>query len=221
MNGHSTPTARIAVLISGFGSNLQAIIDACDAGQLPARVVVVISNRKDAYGLVRAERAGIPAVYFPLKPYLQDGRGRRQYDADLAELVAGYSPDRPAPVAAAAPAARALAAGTHALSHADLQRFPDRVINLHPALPGQFPGTDAIARAYQAFREGRITHTGVLIHFVPDEGVDCGPVIVSEEVPIYPEDTLEALEARVHAVEHRLYVEALRRLIAGEVPPPK
>jgi formyltetrahydrofolate-dependent phosphoribosylglycinamide formyltransferase len=183
------------VLISGFGSNLQAIIDACDAGQLPARVVVVVSNRKDAYGLVRAERAGIPAVYFPLKPYLQDGRGRRQYDADLAELVAGYSPDW-----------IALAGWMHVLSNAFLQ---------------QFPGTDAITRAYQAFREGRITHTGVMIHFVPDEGVDCGPVIVSEEVPIYPEDTLEALEARVHAVEHRLYVEALRRLIAGEVPPPK
>ncbi|MBC7242566.1 MAG: phosphoribosylglycinamide formyltransferase, partial [Anaerolineae bacterium] len=109
----------------------------------------------------------------------------------------------------------------HVLSNAFLQRFPGRVINLHPALPGQFPGTDAIARAYQAFREGRITHTGVMIHFVPDEEVDCGPVIVSEKVPIYPEDTLEALEARVHVVEHRLYVEALRRLIAGEVPPPK
>ncbi|MGQ9518276.1 MAG: phosphoribosylglycinamide formyltransferase [Anaerolineae bacterium] len=208
MGGHQA-SARIAVLISGFGSNLQAIIDACHAGQLPARVVVVVSNRKHAYGLVRAERAGIPAVYFPLKPYLEDGRGRARYDADLAELVAGYAPDW-----------IALAGWMHVLSSAFLRRFPGRVINLHPALPGQFPGTDAIARAYQAFREGKITHTGVMIHFVPDEGVDCGPVILSEEVPIYPDDTLEALEARVHAAEHRLYIEALRRLIAGDIPPP-
>lgn len=201
--------ARLAVLISGYGSNLQAIMDACDAGDLPARVAVVISNRKDAYGLVRAQQAGIPTEYFPLKPYLADGRGRRAYDRDLAELAARYAPDW-----------IALAGWMLVLSDAFLHRFPGRVVNLHPALPGQFPGVGAIERAYQAYRRGEIAHTGAMIHFVPDEGVDSGPVILSETIPIFPEDTLETLEARVHAVEHRLYVEALRRLIAGEVPVP-
>jgi len=195
--------ARIAVLISGHGSNLQAIMDACADGRLPARVVLVVSNRREAYGLKRAQMAGVPTAYLPLKPYLADGRGRRQYDADLAEVVAQAQPDW-----------IALAGWMHVLGEAFLRRFAGRVINLHPALPGQFPGTDAIARAYQAFREGRIAHTGVMIHFVPDEAVDAGPVIMSEVVPIYPADTPESLEARVHAVEHRLYVEALGRLIA-------
>jgi phosphoribosylglycinamide formyltransferase 1 len=99
------------------------------------------------------------------------------------------------------------------LSNTFLQRFPGRVINLHPALPGQFPGVDAIARAYDAFGEGRIDHTGVMIHYVPDEGVDVGPVISSDTVPIQRQDTLHDLEERVHQTEHQLYVEALRQLV--------
>lgn len=198
--------ARLAVLISGYGSNLQAVIDACSSGNLPAQVVLVVSNRRDAYGLVRARKAGIPTLYYPLKPYLADGRGRRQYDADLARQVAAYAPDW-----------IALAGWMHILSNAFLQQFPGRVINLHPALPGQFPGVNAIERAYQAFRQGQIAHTGVMIHFVPDEGVDVGPVIVSETVPINQDDTLAALEERVHQVEHRLYVQALDRLIRTSV----
>jgi formyltetrahydrofolate-dependent phosphoribosylglycinamide formyltransferase len=196
--------ARLAVLISGNGTNLQAILDACAAGQLPAQVVVVVSNRSDAYGLTRAERAGVPAVAFPPRPYLQGGRGRLAYDADLARLVAGYRPDWVA-----------LAGWMRLLSMEFLRPFSGRVINLHPALPGQFPGVDGIARAYEAFRRGEITHTGVMVHFVPDEGVDDGPPILTERAPIYPEDTLETLEARVHSIEHRVYVEALRRVLGA------
>lgn len=204
-NAHmSGPLARIAVLISGNGSNLQAIIDACDDGRLPACVVVVASNRRDAYGLIRAEKAGIPTICHPLKPYLNDGRGRSQYDADLASLVAGYRPDW-----------IALAGWMRILGMPFLARFAGRVLNLHPALPGQFAGVNAIARAYDAFQGGDITHTGVMIHFVPDEGVDAGPVILSEEVPIYTADTLDSLETRIHQTEHRLYLEALKRLTAG------
>lgn len=200
----ATP-ARIVVLISGNGSNLQAILDACADGRLPAQVVAVISNRREAYGLQRARAAGVPALYFPLRPYLQNGRGRAAYDADLAELVAGYRPDW-----------IALAGWMHVLSMHFLRRFPGHVINLHPALPGAFPGADAIARAYQAFQRGEIRQTGAMIHFVPDEGVDAGPVIVQEAVPIEPNDTLEELESRVHEAEHRLYVAALSRLIEGK-----
>ena len=90
------------------------------------------------------------------------------------------------------------------LGNSFLHRFPGRVINLHPALPGQFPGVEAIARAYDAFRQGQIDHTGVMLHYVPDEGVDCGPVILSEVVPIYPGTRWRAWSReRVHVVEHR------------------
>lgn len=193
---------RLAVLISGSGSNLQAIIDACADGRLPAQVAIVVSNRRAAFGLERARRAGIATLYWPLKPYLTSGCGRRQYDADLAKQLAAYRPDWVC-----------LAGWMHVLSDAFLQRFPGRVINLHPALPGQFAGVDAIARAFAAYRAGAITHTGVMIHYVLDEGVDVGPVIASETVPIYAADTLADLEARVHRAEHALYVKALATLL--------
>jgi folate-dependent phosphoribosylglycinamide formyltransferase PurN len=89
------------------------------------------------------------------------------------------------------------------------------VVNLHPALPGTFPGVDAIQRAFEAYRRGEITHTGVMVHLVPDEGVDDGPLLAQEIVHIYPDDTLEALEERVHAVEHRLLVETLKQLVSA------
>ncbi len=196
--------ARIVVLVSGYGSNLQAIVDACAAGELAAQVVLVVSNRRAAYGLVRAQQAGIPTLYFPLKRYGGEG-GRTQYDTDLAAAIASYQPD-----------IIALAGWMHVLSNAFLRCFPRRVVNLHPALPGQFPGVGAIARAYEAYRASTITHTGVMLHYVPDEGVDVGPVITSEVVPILPDDTLESLEERVHQTEHRLCVTALRQVIAGQ-----
>jgi formyltetrahydrofolate-dependent phosphoribosylglycinamide formyltransferase len=185
-------------MISGSGTNLQAILDAIASGGLDAQVVAVISNRKDAYGLERAARAGVPAVTFPLKPYAESSRSRAEYDADLAGVVASYQPDL-----------IVLAGWMHVLSPAFLDRFPLRVLNLHPALPGQFAGTHAIARAYEAYRRGEIEHTGVMVHWVVPE-VDAGPVITSAEVPIYPTDSLDDLEARIHATEHRLLVEAIR-----------
>jgi len=193
---------RLGVLISGHGSNLQALIDACERGELPGvEIAVVVSNRRDAYGLERARRHGLPAVYHPLAPYRERGLSRADYDADLAGILEQYRVDWVV-----------LAGWMHVLSNAFLGRFRGRVLNLHPALPGQFPGTGAIARAYEAARRGEIDHTGVMVHFVPDEEVDAGPVIVQEAVPIYPDDSLEELEARIHAVEHRLIVEAVRRV---------
>jgi formyltetrahydrofolate-dependent phosphoribosylglycinamide formyltransferase len=189
---------RLAILISGSGTNLQAIIDAVAAGRLEAQIAVVVSNRREAFGLVRAEWAGISALYFPFKPYKDAGRPREDYDAALAEQVAGYSPDLVV-----------LAGWMHVLSPAFLDRFTGRVLNLHPALPGQFAGTHAIQRAYEAFQRGEIDHTGVMVHWVVPE-VDAGPVVASAQVPIYPGDSLDDLEARVHAVEHRLLVDAIK-----------
>jgi len=191
---------RLAVLISGSGSNLQAIIDAITSGKLDARIAVVASNRRAAYGLTRAERAGIPTLYFPLKPYTDAGRPRAEYDADLAARVAAFAPDLVV-----------LAGWMHVLSPAFLDRFPGRVLNLHPALPGQFAGAHAIQRAFEAFQRGEIDHTGVMVHWVVPE-VDAGPVVASAEAPIFPGDTLEDLEARIHAVEHRLLVDAIAQI---------
>ena len=195
----SAPLARLVVLISGSGTNLQAILDACAAGGLPAGVAAVISNRGDAFGLERARLAGVPALALP-KPREED---RRVYDARLAELAAGFQPDW-----------IVLAGWMRVLSAAFLDRFPGRVINLHPALPGCFPGTHAIDRAFAAFQAGEIQETGVMVHLVPDEGVDSGPVLGESRVAISATDTLETLEARIHAAEHRLLVETLRRVLS-------
>lgn len=192
--------ASLVVLISGFGSNLQAILDACENGALQASVAAVVSNRREAYGLERARLAGVSAAYFP-KPA---GEDRRRYDTRLADLVDSFNPDYVV-----------LAGWMRVLSSAFLGRFPGRVINLHPALPGTFPGVEAIHRAFDAFQRGEITHTGVMVHLVPDEGVDDGPVLAQETVPIHTDDTLDTLEARVHGVEHRLLVDTLRQLVGS------
>jgi len=112
-------------------------------------------------------------------------------------------------VAACAPDLVVLAGWMYVLSPAFLDRFPGRVLNLHPALPGQFAGTHAIQRAYEAFRRGEIDHTGVMVHWVVPE-VDAGPVVASAQVPIQTSDSLDDLEARIHAVEHRLLVDAIK-----------
>lgn len=192
---------RLVVMISGSGTNLQAILDACAEGRLPAEVVLVVSNRKHAFGLKRAERAGVPTLYFPLKPYKEAGRTREEYDRDLAEQVARWTPDL-----------IVLAGWMHILSPAFLDRFPNRVINLHPALPGMFPGTHAIQRAFEAYQRGEIQESGCMVHYVIPE-VDAGPVIATARVPILPDDTLETFEQRMHETEHRLIVEATRKAL--------
>jgi phosphoribosylglycinamide formyltransferase-1 len=197
----SLPTAmpaRLVVLISGHGSNLQAVLDACATGDLPAQVCAVFSDQPSAFGLERARRAQVPAIAVP-KPKGQD---RRAYDAALAEQAAAFQPDWVV-----------LAGWMRVLSSAFLGRFPGRVVNLHPALPGAFAGTHALERAYAAYQSGVIAGTGVIVHLVPDEGVDSGPVLALRQVPIHPGDSLETLAARVHTAEHVLLVDTLRDLI--------
>lgn len=194
---------RLAVLASGNGSNLQAIIDAAESGALPGvRVAVVVADRREAYALERAKKHGIPTLYHPFLPYRKAGRSRADYDADLAAKLAPYEVDLVV-----------LAGWMRILSMAFLQHYSGRVLNLHPALPGTFPGTHAIERAYEASRRGEIAHTGVMVHRVPDEGVDVGPVVAQQVVPIYPEDTLEMLESRIHEAEHALYVRAIQETL--------
>jgi formyltetrahydrofolate-dependent phosphoribosylglycinamide formyltransferase len=193
---------RLVVLLSGNGTNLQAILDACASGRVPATVAAVVSDKADAYGLVRAHHAGVQAIHLPRL----ESESRRDYDARLAEMILTYAPNYVV-----------LAGWMRILTSAFLDRFPNRVINLHPALPGAFPGTHAIQRAFEAYQRGEIAHTGIMVHLVPDEGVDNGPVLATEIVPIHRDDTLETLEARVHAAEHALLVGMLRTLTTKNV----
>ncbi|PKO05538.1 MAG: phosphoribosylglycinamide formyltransferase [Chloroflexi bacterium HGW-Chloroflexi-3] len=197
----SHPKARLVVLISGNGSNLQAMIDAIQSGKMKAEIIAVISNKRDAYGLERAGKAGIPVVVLPV----MKEQTREEYDAQLAQTVQRYVPDWVV-----------LAGWMRILSMNFLRHFPNRVVNLHPALPGTFPGTHAIERAYEAFQQGEISTTGVMVHLVPDEGVDAGPVLAQTQVKILPGDTLEDLETRIHQTEHRLLVDTLVQLISKE-----
>ena len=196
-------TAHLVVLISGNGSNLQAILDACATNELPASVVSVISNKVDAYGLTRARNAGVEAIHFPKLTT----ESRQEYDARLAVYVSACLPHYVV-----------LAGWMRILTSAFLEHFPNRVVNLHPALPGMFPGTHAIERAFEAYQRGEIDHTGVMVHLVPDEGVDSGPVLATEIVSIHPSDTLESLGGRVHKTEHTLLVKTLKTLLVKANP---
>ena len=218
-------TGRLVVMASGAGTNLGAILDAIAEGRLDAEVAAVIINRRAAGARHRAERAGVPVHYRPLAPYREQARptvghmagtaaeefawsrtaDRRRYDADLAELAAAADPDLVV-----------LAGWMHLLSSTFLERFPNRVINLHPALPGRFPGAGAIVDAWEAFEAGRISRTGAMVHYVPDEGIDSGPPVASVEIPIGPGDTFEALCRRIHKAEHDLIVSAIVEILAEQ-----
>ena len=198
--------ARLVVLASGNGTNLQAVLDACARGELPAEVVAVVSDQSEAHALRRAATAGVVSVHIGR----HDGEARADYDARLADIVAGFAPDLVV-----------LAGWMRILTTDFLGWFPDRVINLHPARPGELPGMHAIERAWQEALAGQRTRTGVMVHLVPDDGVDDGPVLATEDVEIRPDDTLERLEQRIHATEHRLLVDTIRTLchrIAANLP---
>jgi formyltetrahydrofolate-dependent phosphoribosylglycinamide formyltransferase len=201
MSESANGRARIVVMISGSGTNLQALINAVQAGELAADIVGVVSNRKAAFGLQRAAQAQIETLYFPLKPYIEQGLSREAYDADLAARVADFEPDL-----------IVLAGWMHVLSEDFLSHFPNQVINLHPALPGAFPGLNAVERTFEAYQKGEVAHGGVMIHYVVPE-VDAGPVIAEAVVPITPEDSLETFTARLHGVEHKLIVTAVMSVV--------
>lgn len=197
------PLAKLIVLISGEGTNLQAILDACTEGVLPVEVVTVIANNPDAKGLARAERMGVPTKVKQRLP----SQNRLEYDRELAQLVNEFNPDWVV-----------LAGWMHLLSDEFLKQFPNKVINLHPALPGTFPGINAIARAHEAYLQGEIQQTGVMVHLV-DEGVDTGPVLQQAIVPIFFTDTLEILSHRIHLVEQDLLIKTLIQLTKTIVEP--
>ncbi|CVK90904.1 phosphoribosylglycinamide formyltransferase [Fusarium sp. NRRL 25303] len=213
-NADQSP-CRILVMASGFGSNFQALIDAISTGSLPnSRIISLIVNRRNAHATVRAEKAGIPWQYFNLisHGFLGKGEsdeqkvieGRRKYDAALAEKI--LSADEK-------PELIVLAGWMHVFSTAFLdpiQRAGLNVINLHPALPGEFDGANAIERAYDEFKAGRLTRSGIMAHYVIAE-VDRGTPILVKEIEWKGED-LEQYKEKVHSHEHELIVNATAKV---------
>ncbi|KAF2156973.1 phosphoribosylglycinamide formyltransferase [Myriangium duriaei CBS 260.36] len=212
MSADDTPT-RITVLISGGGTNLQALIDAASTPALPnVQFIRVISNRKTAFGLQRAEKAGIPTSYHNLVGYksrFPDPEGasgkhtqaRTEYDRDLATLVLKDKPD-----------IVVCAGWMHILAPTFLNPLQEAgvpVINLHPALPGAFNGTHAIQRAHEAFQKGEVSKTGAMVHHVISE-VDMGSPILVREVEIKKAESVDELEERIHQVEWKIIVDGTR-----------
>jgi phosphoribosylglycinamide formyltransferase-1 len=186
---------RIGVLISGGGTNLQAILDACASGELEAEVVVVISNHSNAYGLERAREAGVPAI--AIDRAVHDSPSA--YNQALLEHLQSHEAD-----------VVVMAGFMRLLGPEVLRAYPNKVVNIHPALLPAFAGANGIRDAF----DYGVKVTGVTVHFANEE-FDAGPIIAQEVVPIEPDDTIDTLEAKIHDVEHRLYP-AVLRLIAED-----
>lgn len=188
---------KIGVLLSGSGTNLQAIIDEVRDAALPVEIVKVISSRPDAYGIERAERAGIPVVALNRQIYADPQAADQRIVDELVASGAEYV---------------VMAGYMRKLTPVVLDAFPDRVLNLHPALLPSFKGAHAIQDAFDA----GVKVTGVTVHFA-NEDYDKGPIIAQEPVRVEEGMSLEELEAGIHAVEHVLYPRVLRCLAEGRI----
>jgi len=190
------PGGRIAVLVSGTGSNMVALVEAVARGEVAADVAVVVSDVVDAPALARASERGIATSVVPF-----DRTDRPAWESRLADAVATHDVD-----------VVVLAGFMRILSSTFLARWPDRVLNVHPSLLPAFRGADAVGDAIAA----GVPVTGVTVHLV-DELVDHGPILAQEAVDVMPDDTRETLLARLHAVEHRLLPLAVDLLVRGRV----
>jgi phosphoribosylglycinamide formyltransferase-1 len=185
---------KLGILISGRGSNFEAIADHVAAGELDAEIAVVISNRPEAPGFEAARRRGLPAVAIPSK-----GLDREVYDRMVMEELRRRGVELVC-----------LAGFMRLLSATFVRAYPNRILNIHPSLLPAFPGLDA---QHQALEHG-VRVTGCTVHFV-DEYLDAGPILIQAPVPVLDADTVETLSARILEEEHRIYSEALRIVIGG------
>jgi len=183
---------RLGVLLSGRGSNFQAIAGNVAAGLIPAEIAVVIGNRPDAGGLEAARQRGLTALSLPSK-----GLDREAYDRQLIDALRQHDVEW------------VILAGYMRILSADFIRaFPQRILNIHPSLLPAFPGLDA---QHQAFDYG-VKISGCTVHFV-DEHLDHGPIVMQASVEVQPDDTADSLSARILQQEHRIYSESIRRLL--------
>jgi phosphoribosylglycinamide formyltransferase-1 len=185
---------NLGILLSGRGSNFEAIADSIDAGRLAAKIAIVISNRADAGGIEAARRRGLNSLVIPSK-----GRQREEHDREVVAALCGASVDLVI-----------LAGYMRLLSPWFIQQFPQRILNIHPSLLPAFPGLEA---QQQAFDYGAQV-SGCSVHFV-DEHLDHGPIIVQRTVPVLPDDDEHTLAARILEQEHKAYSEAIRIVIEG------
>jgi phosphoribosylglycinamide formyltransferase 1 len=192
-----TAPLALGVLISGSGSNLQAIIDAIERHTVTARIHVVISNRADAYGLTRARQHNIPTVVINHKEF----SSREDFETALMRSLHAHQVELVV-----------LAGFMRVLTPFFVRAFPQRIINIHPALLPAFLGTHAQRQALQY----GVRIAGATVHFV-DEEMDHGPIIAQAAVPVYPDDTEETLSARILAQEHQLYPHAIRLFAEGRL----
>ncbi len=190
-------TGRIVILISGRGTNMERLIQACQAGEIPAQVVRVISDNPEARGLQRAQAYGVPTVVVPARAFPD----RAAFEAALLEAVREAAPDL-----------ICLAGFMRILSPRFVQAYRYRIMNIHPALLPSFPGLHAQRQAL----EYGVKVSGCTVHFV-DEGVDTGPIIVQKAVPVLEDDTEETLAARILQKEHEAYPEAVRLFFEGRL----
>lgn len=190
-----TEPLKIGVLLSGSGTNLQAIIDAVANDGLPVDIVHVVSSRPDAYGIERARAAGIPTTVLDRQAYADPAAADARIVEALCEAGARYV---------------VMAGYMRKVTPVMLDAFPDRVLNLHPALLPAFKGAHAIADAYDA----GVKVTGVTVHFA-NEDYDKGPIVAQRAIEVREDDTLETLETRIHEVEHVLYPQVLRKIAEG------
>jgi phosphoribosylglycinamide formyltransferase 1 len=191
-----TAPKKLGILLSGRGSNFEAIADSIQAGRLRAEIAIVISNRADAPGLEAAKRRGLNAVLIASK-----GRVREEHDADVMAALHHAQVDL-----------ICLAGYMRLLSPHFIQAFPNRIVNIHPSLLPAFPGMDA---QKQALEYGAKV-TGCTVHFV-DEHLDNGPIILQKTVPVLDEDDVHTLSARILEQEHAAYSEAIGLVLSGEV----
>ena len=184
---------KLAILVSGSGTNMENLIKECQAGRISAEATVVISDRPGVAALDRAKKLNVPAIVvdrkqFSTKEDFENALSREIDDRKIDWIL--------------------LAGFMRILSPQFVRRFKPSIINIHPSLLPAFPGAHGIRDAFEA----KVKETGVTVHFVEEE-VDAGPIILQRKVPIDPKDTLETLEAKIHAVEYKLYPEALRQII--------
>jgi len=188
---------KLGILISGNGSNLQSIIDHIEKGSLKATIKIVISNNPDAYGLTRAKKHGIPVVVLKNGDFIN----KEDFDLELINILKNNSVDLVI-----------LAGFMRVLTPTFLKAFPQKIMNIHPALLPSFPG---IHGQKQALEYG-VKLSGCTVHFV-DEGVDTGPIIIQSAVPVHNDDTEETLAARILKEEHRIYPQAIQFFAEGKI----
>ena len=187
---------KLGVLVSGSGSNLQAIIDNIEGGRLQARIQIIISNLDGVFALERARKHGIPSLVLP-----HQGLKREEFDQKLVEVLRAHDVELVI-----------LAGFMRIITPVLLRAFPMRVMNIHPALLPAFPGT----HVWQAEVDYGVKFAGCTVHFV-DEGTDTGPIILQAVVPVYDEDTADTLNARILKQEHKIYSQAIQLYAAGKI----